>query len=570
MLNGLAPSSRRRRAAPLLALLALALLAPTPIEAARRATAPRASRWSSPRPVQHPRAPAGEARLPAGDYDQLKALLLRTVAKFPSDRFCVVIFGRSPTKLYSISRDAFLLDDPQSGDVGPLFSHMPISGLGSNSGTSAGPAEDHYPGYFAELERQLPADVLRGERALVLFDWVIEGQSVRNFAKIVKAYWKEKGVKGGKVVLSGVWHYGARKPPAGFDVVGTQTEFPVVAVSDGNYVADFGERRFDTATRSFPDPTDNPKHVPFRKALRASLGDDALFAADLARAFPGLIGRPIGHAVPVRHWRALTRSFDPAKPVVAVWDHDDTLVPSWKLTSGPATTMGDKMRRLLTQASNRHDTRFVLISGSPLSKLETFYQGVKADLYGSFGMQYRVNGAMGEEPVARAARPAIKQLAGRARALADRHGVSRDIVRAKDTSISFHRGTLDEGVWHAFRTDLLAMLGPDSKLEAHSKGESVEVVPKGIGDKVGALKAWLVKQYGVDWQNKINLVYVGDSGGEGGGDEGAFRYVTEHGGTAVLVRHGGEHGNTTARAYARDLRDVESLVGWLARRQGAK
>ena len=288
---------------------------------------------------------------------------------------------------------------------------------------------------------------------------------------------------------------------------------------------------------------------------------------------PRLTARTAKAARPIRprHWRSMMAALDPSKPIVLISDHDDTLVPSWKLTKAPAANMSPKMKRLLARAARRNDTDVVISSGSPLHKLEVFYEGVDADLIGNFGMQSRVGGQHGEDPVARRARGAVSRTADAAEGLALQQGLSADVVRRKGTSLSFHQGTMSEAAWHTYRDALLPLIEREPKLEAHVKGESVEVVPKGAGSKRVSLERWLATKYGSDWSGKVNLVYVGDSGGQGGGDEPAFKLVTEHGGVGILVRHGSPHDpDTAARHYARDMNDVERLVGWVAGRRGPK
>ncbi|HEU5058692.1 MAG TPA: trehalose-phosphatase [Kofleriaceae bacterium] len=286
-----------------------------------------------------------------------------------------------------------------------------------------------------------------------------------------------------------------------------------------------------------------------------------------------LTTRPVKAARPIRprHWRSMMAALDPSKPIVLISDHDDTLVPSWKLTKAPAANMSPKMKRLLARAARRTDTDVVISSGSPLHKLEVFYDGVDADLLGNFGMQTRVGGQHGEDPVARRARRAVTRTADAAEALALQQGLSADVVRRKGTSLSFHQGTMSEAAWHSYRDALLPLIAQEPKLEAHVKGESVEVVPKGAGSKRVSLERWLASKHGPDWRGKVNLVYVGDSGGKGGGDEPAFKFVTEHGGVGILVRHGSAHDpDTAARHYAKDMNDVERLVGWVAGRRGPR
>src|SRR5688572_6058979 len=91
-----------------------------------------------------------------------------------------------------------------------------------------------------------------------------------------------------------------------------------------------------------------------------------------------------------RHWTALKRQIDPKKVTVVFSDHDDTLVPSWKLTKAAAANMSPSVKAALTRAARRKDTRFIVNSGSPLHRLEAFYAGVDADLIGNFGMQSRI------------------------------------------------------------------------------------------------------------------------------------------------------------------------------------
>jgi trehalose-6-phosphatase len=276
-------------------------------------------------------------------------------------------------------------------------------------------------------------------------------------------------------------------------------------------------------------------------------------------------------AARARHWRSMTAALDPTKPIILISDHDDTLVPSWKLTKAPAAVMSPRMRGLLSRAARRKDTTLVISSGSPLHKLETFYEGVDADLIGNFGMQSRIAGKQVEDPVAAAARPAVTKVADNAEQLALQMGMSPDVVRRKGTSLSFHQGQLSDATWAAYSTELMDVIAEEPQLEAHVKGESVEVVPKGTGSKRVSLERWLGGRYGKNWRGKVNLVYVGDSGGKGGGDEPAFKFVTEHGGVGILVRHGSQHDPDTAAAhYARDMADVESMVSWVANRRGPR
>jgi trehalose-6-phosphatase len=271
------------------------------------------------------------------------------------------------------------------------------------------------------------------------------------------------------------------------------------------------------------------------------------------------------------HWTAMKRQLDPKKVTVIFSDHDDTLVPSWKLTKAAAANMSPSVKSNLTKVGRRKDTRFIVNSGSPLHRLEAFYAGVDADLIGNFGMQSRIGGVMEEDPIASAARPAVTEVGDSAEELAVKLGIAPDVVRRKGTSLSFHQAHIGDQLWVKYRTGLLEIIAKEPKLEAHVKGESVEVVPKGSGNKRVSMINWLTKNFGPDWKNRVNLVYAGDSGGKGGGDEPAFKFVTEHGGFGILVRHGTEHDpNTTARHYARDMADVENMLRWLGNRRGAR
>src|SRR5690606_30505677 len=190
--------------------------------------------------------------------------------------------GRSPTLVVGFLKTLSHDGGPSSRDVTPIASTIPAGGL------DVMPAHITFREYYRHFEAFLPPDVLAGERAVVLIDNLQTGASVEHLARILEAYYADRGVAG-TVIRSGFHQAGA---PFGF-VSLPAARYEAALRSDGDGVAEFSRHRiwFDRSRgeRKLEDLSANPRHGKARDELAGHMAREATLDRTLRTRFPDLV-----------------------------------------------------------------------------------------------------------------------------------------------------------------------------------------------------------------------------------------------------------------------------------------
>jgi len=236
-------------------------------------------------------------------------------------------------------------------------------------------------------------------------------------------------------------------------------------------------------------------------------------------------------------------------------DYDGTLTP---LTEHPSKArLSRAMRQELETCAARPDTDVAIISGRSLEDVRDIVKIPDITYAGNHGLE--IDGPdfphFEHEDLAHY-RSRSQDLAGKLEAVA----VDGAWIESKGPTLTYHYRAVAEDRREALAQEAREIINRAGYQARHAHC-AVEARPPIGWDKGRAVLHLLRTRYGPAWSENVRVVYVGDDET----DEDAFRILA---GLAVTFRVGSPDAATAAVRRLADVPAVQSLVSWLARRDG--
>jgi trehalose 6-phosphate synthase/phosphatase len=251
------------------------------------------------------------------------------------------------------------------------------------------------------------------------------------------------------------------------------------------------------------------------------------------------------------------RNFVKRDPLCLFLDYDGTLTP---LTDHPSkATLSEDMREALEACARRPDTDVAIVSGRSLEEVRAMVGHEKLIYAGNHGLEIEGPG------LASYRHEDLLHYAKRAEELADDlHSIEAygAWTERKGPTLTFHVRAVAESrrpALVAAAREIVARHGYQHR-DAHA---ALEARPPIGWDKGRAVLHVLRERFGRAWSEHVRVIYVGDDQT----DEDAFRFLS---GLALTFRVGPADTPTAAARRLPDVRAVEALLGWLARRPPAE